>query len=109
VSFYGGGESYAVMQPSVMMAQSPAKTRLTLRVPTDAKVTLAGVETKQTGEVRQYSTNKLSNGQVWDSYTIVVEAERNGTMVREERTINLTGGQSQELTVDFDSNQIAQR
>jgi len=98
---------------AVVVASAPAvKTKLTLRVPADAKVTLAGVETKQTGEVRQFATSKLASGQVWSNYTVVVETTRDGQTVREERTLNLTGGQDQELAVNFDSkqtDQIAQR
>ena len=93
-----------------MIASNPAvKTSLTLRVPADAKVTLAGVATKQTGEVRQFATTRLTSGQIWDNYKVVVEIEKDGQMVREERTLKLTGGTPQELTVNFDSNQIAQR
>ena len=88
-----------------LLAAAPAvKTRLTLRVPAEAKVTLAGVETKQAGEVRQFATTKLSSGQVWDDYKVVVEMNRDGQTLREERTIKLTGGQDQELAVNFDSN-----
>jgi uncharacterized protein (TIGR03000 family) len=82
---------------------------LTLHVPSDAKVTLAGVTTKQTGELRKFSTNRLTSGQVWDDYKVVVEMQRDGQMVREERVIKLTGGQPQDLTVNLDSTQIAQR
>jgi uncharacterized protein (TIGR03000 family) len=96
--------------PATVVASKPAvKTSLTLHVPAEATVTLAGVATKQTGEVRQFATNKLTAGQVWNDYKVVVEMEKDGQMVREERTLNLTGGQPQELTVNFDSNQIAQR
>jgi uncharacterized protein (TIGR03000 family) len=96
--------------PARVIASKPAvKTSLTLHVPADAKVTLAGVSTKQTGDVRQFTTTKLSAGQVWDDYKVVVEMEKDGQMVREERALKLTGGQPQELTVNFDSNQIAQR
>ena len=35
--------------------------------------------------------------------------EQNGQMLREERIIKLTGGQAQELTINLDSTQIAQR
>jgi uncharacterized protein (TIGR03000 family) len=95
---------------TTVIASKPAvKTSLTLRVPAEAKVTLAGVATKQTGEVRQFATTKLSTGQVWDDYKVVVELQKDGQTVREERTLQLTGGQPQELTVNFDSNQIAQR
>lgn len=93
----------------VTIASAPAvKTRLILNVPAEAKVTLAGVETKQTGEVRQFATTKLSPGQTWEGYTVVVEMEKDGQALREERTLKLVGGQPQELTVNFDSNQIAQ-
>jgi uncharacterized protein (TIGR03000 family) len=102
---YVGNER--VSRPSEVIAQSAPKTRLTLHVPTDAKVTLAGVETKQTGEIRQFSTTKLASGQVWDGYKVVVEAQREGKVVRQERTIKLTGGQSAELTIDFGGDQIA--
>jgi uncharacterized protein (TIGR03000 family) len=86
-----------------------AKTRLTLHVPAEANVTLAGVETKQTGEVRQYTTTKLASGQIWDDYKVVVTLQRDGQTLREERTLKLTGGQAQELSINFDSQLVAQR
>lgn len=96
--------------PVTVVSSTPAvKTKLTLNVPNEAKVTLAGVATKQSGEVRQFSTTRLSAGQVWDDYKVVVELERDGQTLREERTLKLTGGEPQELTINFDSNQIAQR
>ena len=64
---------------------------------------LAGVETKQTGEVRQFATSKLASGQIWDDYKVVIEMTRDGKTVREERTLKLTGGQDQELAVNFES------
>lgn len=126
---YGGGGGYAVYDDGyrggyarrarirygrivasesvreTIVAQPAAKTRLTLHVPADASVTLAGVPTKQTGEVRQFTTTKLAPGQIWEDYTVVVATERDGQTLREERTIKLTGGQSQELSIDFDSQQ----
>jgi uncharacterized protein (TIGR03000 family) len=69
---------------------------------------LAGVETKQTGEVRQFATSNLAAGQTWDDYKVVVEMTRDGKMLQEERTIKLVGGQAQDLSVDFDSTKIAQ-
>jgi uncharacterized protein (TIGR03000 family) len=80
---------------------------LTLHVPAEATVTLAGVATKQTGEVRQFTTSRLAPGQVWDDYKVVVTMERNGQPLREERTIKLTGGESQQLSINFDSQQLA--
>jgi uncharacterized protein (TIGR03000 family) len=104
------GRIVATQSPSsATVAESNTKTRLTLHVPAEATVTLAGVVTKQTGEVRQFTTTKLAAGQVWDDYEIVVTMERNGHTLREERTITLTGGQPQELSINFDSQQLAQR
>jgi uncharacterized protein (TIGR03000 family) len=93
-------------------ATSSVKTRLTLHVPAEAKVTLAGVETKQAGEVRQFATTKLASGQSWDDYKVVVEMNRDGKTLREERTITLTGGQEQDLAITFaedSTQQVAQR
>lgn len=115
-SYYGGGYGgyVVVSRPrAVVVAAAPAvKTKLTLHVPADAKVTLAGVETKQTGEVRQFATSKLASGEVWNDYKVVVETTRDGQTIREERTLTLTGGNDQDLAVNFDSkqsDQIAQR
>lgn len=94
---------------TVVASSAPAvKTRLTLRVPAEAKVTLAGVETKQSGEVRQFATSKLASGQTWDGYKVVVEMTRDGKTLRQERTVTLTGGTDQELAVNFDSNSTQQ-
>jgi uncharacterized protein (TIGR03000 family) len=105
-------DSYVVREsrPMTIVAAKPAvKTQLTLNVPAEAKVTLAGVATKQTGEVRKFATSKLSEGQLWSDYKVVVELEKDGQTLREERMLTLKGGQPQELTVSFDSNQLAQR
>jgi uncharacterized protein (TIGR03000 family) len=104
-------EGYASARPArATVASSAAKTRLTLHVPANAKVTLAGVETKQSGETRSFSTDRLVAGQIWDDYKIVVETEVNGQPVREERVIKLTGGKAQELSVAFadSGTQVAQ-
>jgi uncharacterized protein (TIGR03000 family) len=106
---YGRVVTTTQARPTHVVAQNATKTRLQLRVPADAKVTLAGVETKQSGEVRSFTTTKLASGQVWDGYKVVIEMDRNGQVQREERTIKLTGGESQELSIDFDSTQVAQR
>jgi uncharacterized protein (TIGR03000 family) len=116
--YYDGGyasgrvisRSYVSSQPATttVVESAPAvKTSLTLHVPADAKVTLAGVETKQTGETRQFATTRLAEGQNWGDYKVVAEVEKNGQKVREERTISLTGGKAQELTINFDSTHVA--
>jgi uncharacterized protein (TIGR03000 family) len=83
------------------------ETSLTLHVPADAKVFLAGNATKASGETRIFRTTGLNGGKAWDTYTIRVELERGGRTVAKEETISLKAGQSQELTFDFDGDKIA--
>jgi uncharacterized protein (TIGR03000 family) len=79
-------------------SNSPVETVLTLNVPADAKVVLAGNETKTAGQARTYRTKDLKLGQVWDDYTVVVTS--NG--VTKEKTIRLIAGDDLELTFSFD-------
>lgn len=111
VSCSSGGDDggYAtVSRATTVVASAPAvKTSLTIRVPADAKITLAGVETKQSGETRQFATTRLAAGQAWDGYKVVVEMNKNGQTLHEERTLKLIGGEAQELSINFDSNNVA--
>jgi uncharacterized protein (TIGR03000 family) len=75
----------------------PVATKLQLRVPAEARVTLAGVETKQTGENREFVTTKLASGQEWTDYRVVVESAD----FTQEKTITLRGGEVQSLEFDF--------
>jgi len=109
--YYNGGYIVRSSRPAatVVASSTPAvKTKLTLRVPSEAKVTLAGVETKQTGEVREFATSKLASGQNWNDYKVVVELEQDGKTLREERTLKLTGGQDQQLAVNFETDSTQQ-
>jgi uncharacterized protein (TIGR03000 family) len=83
------------------------ETSLTLHVPSDAKVYLAGNATKAGGETRIFRTTGLSGNKGWDGYTIRVELDRGGRTVTKEETISLKAGQSQELRFDFDGDKIA--
>lgn len=81
-------------------------TKLTLIVPADAKVFLAGRETKSKGRVREFTTTKLSGE--WADYPIRVEFTQDGdTMVKEEM-VSLHVGDAQELRFDFEPAKIAQ-
>ncbi len=99
--------SFAADQRATV-ATEPATTKLIVHVPSDAKVALSGTMTRQTGETREFSTTQLTKGQVWSDYIVKVEYTRNGQVEVQERTIELTGGQDQELTFDFDASQLAQ-
>jgi uncharacterized protein (TIGR03000 family) len=88
-------------------ASRSAPTRLTLNVPADAKVYLAGQETKSAGERREFVSTKVTTGGKWDSYTIRVVANVDGQPVEKEQTIQLLPGENQELTFDFSSPDLA--
>jgi uncharacterized protein (TIGR03000 family) len=83
-------------------------TRLKLHVPADAKVFLAGSETRSHGDEREFSTTRLARGQQWDDYLVRVEVERDGKTISREQTLSLTGGEERELNIDFDAPQVAQ-
>lgn len=74
-------------------------TSLTLRVPADAKVRLAGVDTQSGGDLRYFYTNTLAADQVWDDYQIEVQWEENGQTVVKRETVQLQAGQP--LHFDF--------
>lgn len=86
---------------------SKAETKLTLRVPEDARVYLANRETTTGGAVRTFRTSILSEGKVWSNYTVRVSVERNGQTLTKEETIALTGGEARELSFDFDAPKVA--
>ncbi len=92
---------------SAPVAAEKTKTKLTLHVPADAKVSLAGRDTTSTGDVREYTTTKLAPGAEWNDYTVRVVANVDGREVTKEETIKLIGGEDRELTIDLGSPAIA--
>ena len=82
-------------------------TTLTLHVPEDAKVTLAGAATISTGEVREFSTTRLLPGQTWDDYRVDVRLERDGEVQTRSEVISLQAGKAHSLWFDFE-NHLAQ-
>ena len=83
------------------------ETSLTVRVPANAKVYLAGNPTKATGETRVFRTTSLTNGKSWNDYTIKVEIEKEGKTITREEKISLGAGENKELSFDFDSEKVA--
>jgi len=77
---------------------APVATSLSLNVPEGAKVSLSGNPTRATGTHRVYQTSQLKVGEVWEDYTVEVEME--GQVKRQ--SIRLIGGDSLQLTFDFD-------
>ena len=88
-------------QPTMAEDAVNTTTRLTLHVPENAKVTLAGSPTSRTGQVREFATTRLAPGATWANYKIHVEAEVNGEVVTQQKTITLTGGEPQEVVFEF--------
>ena len=89
-------------------SNDPPRTTLILRVPHDAKVLLAGRETKGSGLVREFSTRKLTGEGQWANYPVRVELERDGETLVQERTVTLAAGQTREVTFHFDVPQATQ-
>lgn len=90
-------------------AQDDLETVVTIRVPADAKVSLAGNETNGSGEVRTFRTRQLAEGEAWSNYTIRVTATINGSSISQERSLNLVAGSAHELTFDFEAADVANR
>ena len=84
-------------------------TSLTLNVPSDAKVMLSGRETAGTGEVRVFTTSKLTTGKKWSDYTVLVSVNRDGRTLTQQKSITLNAGDTREVTFLFDAPQVAAR
>ncbi len=82
----------------VSLEETRVQTAVTLNVPADAKVILAGNETSASGETRTFRTSQLKAGDRWDDY--VVEVHHNGKIKRE--TLRLVAGDDVSLTFNFD-------
>jgi len=80
------------------LAGTPVPTTVTLNVPADAKVVLAGNATAAVGETRTYRTSQLKAGEQWDDY--VIEVEHKGQVKRE--SLRLVAGDEISLTFNFD-------
>ncbi|MCA9239063.1 MAG: TIGR03000 domain-containing protein, partial [Planctomycetales bacterium] len=105
-----GGEAtldFGAESAPAIAEDSDTSTKLTLLVPADAKVTLAGAETRQSGAEREFVTTRLAEGKVWEDYTVRVEVAVNGKTEVQERSINLRGGESQRLAFDFGGSKLA--
>jgi uncharacterized protein (TIGR03000 family) len=88
-------------------SDSPVETSLTLKVPSDAKVILSGTETKATGPVRKFRTQKIAEGVKWSDYRVDVVVERDGKTLTKQQEITINGGDQIELAFDFEAAQLA--
>ena len=76
-------------------------TKLTVLVPEDASVYLAGEDTVSVGNVRKFVTNDISDGKAWKDYEIRVEVERDGKTIVKSKKISLFAGDDKELEFHF--------
>jgi uncharacterized protein (TIGR03000 family) len=97
----------AVQAIDISAADAIVKTTLTLRVPSDAKVILAGHRTRNVGTTRVFSTAELAVGEAWEAYEIQVVVTRNGRDMVRRHKVTVHGGDSRELRFDFDAPHIA--
>lgn len=81
-------------------AQFP-DTKLTVVVPEDASVFLAGEDTVSVGNVRKFVTNDIADGKAWKDYEIRVEVERDGKTIVKTKKISLFAGDEKEFEFKF--------
>jgi uncharacterized protein (TIGR03000 family) len=91
---------------NVPTGQNP-ETTLTLHVPENAKVYLAGRLTKATGTTRVYRSSVLADGEEWNDYVVRVEYEIDGQLVAKEKTLTLRGGDRRDMAIDLDVERLA--
>lgn len=94
-------------EPAVKVAAAGVETTLTLHVPADAKVNLAGNDVVTPGETRVYKTTALGEGQVWNDYQVTVRIERDGKEIVRTQTIRLAAGDDHSLSFDFSDEKLA--
>lgn len=94
-------------QTDEQVAEKPVVTTLTLNVPAEAKVFLAGQPTKSDGQVREFSTTRLTSEGQWADYPVRVELDRNGETLVRTASVSLKAGEKRELTIDFDVEKVA--
>ncbi len=100
VSFTAGAAGELSLPAPAVAAERPAATNLTLRVPADASVWIAGQPTTRTGAVRRFSTSALAAGQTWEDYEVRVVSVVDGREREVVRKLTLTGGAEMELALD---------
>jgi uncharacterized protein (TIGR03000 family) len=84
-----------------------AETTLTINVPEDARVTLAGHEINGAGAVRVFTTDRLSAGQTWSDYAVEASVVRDGRTLSQSKSITLRAGEAQTVSFDFETEHVA--
>lgn len=87
----------------------PVATNLTVHVPKNARLELAGSRTRSKGTTRTFVTKKLSEGEAWEDYRVIATINVGGRTITKEQTITLRGGEQRTLNFEFDDQQLAAR
>ncbi|MFO7904763.1 MAG: TIGR03000 domain-containing protein [Pirellulaceae bacterium] len=90
-----------------MEESEPVETALTVHVPEDAEVYLAGSSTHGDGTVRTFRTTALEQGESWSDYLVRVKFNDGGAVRTMEERITLRGGDQRDLSFDFDAEKVA--
>ena len=96
-----------IVSLSFDLQAADAETTLTVHVPEDADVRLAGHGTTSTGKVRTFRTKRLANNKAWNDYKIAVSVKRDGKTITKEKTINLAAGENHSVTFAFEKSETA--
>jgi uncharacterized protein (TIGR03000 family) len=83
------------------------ESTLTLHVPENAEVTLAGSPTRIGGATRVFRTTRLSANETWDNYTVQVSWEDHGQTLTRSKSITLVGGEARELSFGSEDTAVA--
>lgn len=102
VSLSAGSRKSVAFAGEAVARKAVAKTSLTLHVPADAKVWLAGNETSSRGATRLFETSSLHDGQTWSNYEIRVATVVDGREQIVSKTIDLVAGSVVELELGTD-------
>ena len=92
----------------ISATREPVQTRLTVKLPADAKLKLVGTETLLSGPVRTFSTTNLEAGEAWRDYHVEVTLEHDGRLLTRKKTITLHGGESVTLSFDLDAPEFSE-
>ena len=87
----------------------PVATNLTVHVPKNARLELAGSKTRSQGTTRTFITKRLAAGEAWEDYRIIATVKVGGRTITKEQTITLRGGEQRTLNFEFDDQQLAAR
>jgi uncharacterized protein (TIGR03000 family) len=83
-----------------------APATIVVSLPADAKLTVDGVATRSTSEIRSFVTPTLAAGRTFQ-YTLAAEVVRNGRPIVETRNVTVRAGQTSNVVFTLGSESVA--